>query len=165
MKTEVIRMKGVASVITIDDGKDKRNGYKRRFSKEEKEKRKDELRELIKRTVIKDGGRFVSFSPEKYGLLVAGVEQNGKLFFAVMNKDRNIEYVPMRETYKLMKEIPVDLSVLEFLLRQQSSTVIEMATESFNKDKYELITEIGICVYKHKKNMTEYRTKKKFQKK
>lgn len=90
---------------------------------------------------------------------------NGKLFFAVMNKDRNIEYVPMRETYKLMKEIPVDLSVLEFLLRQQSSTVIEMATESFNKDKYELITEIGIRVYKHKKNMTEYRTKKKFQKK
>ena len=40
-----------------------------------------------------------------------------------------------------------------------------MTTESFNKDKYELITEIGIRVYKHKKNMIEYRTKKKFQKK
>ena len=60
----------------------------------------------------RDGGKYVSFGVNADGILIAGICINKQYYFAMLNKDRNVEYFDASDKYSLLKEIPSNLSVL-----------------------------------------------------
>ena len=73
-------------------------------------------RDRIIRAINKDGGRYIEFNENEMGLLVCGVEYQNKLNFIFIDKDRRICCKHHGETYRLLREIPSQLSVLNYII-------------------------------------------------
>ena len=101
--------------------------------------------ERLMRAIEKDGGRYVAFNDTEFGLLVCGVEYQKKLNFIYIDKDRQICFKHHGESYKLMKEIPPQLSVLNYIYTRQRAELKEYLDNFFaDNDEMKLVTPIAI---------------------
>lgn len=140
---------------------------KKRRSAEERKASYERTKKRVADAIVKDGGRYVTFSGEiendsEIGLLVCAVEFEKKLYFLIIDKDRKIQIVHHGESYRLLKEIPGCLSVLNYIYVHQRPE-IRGAVEKFLEEngQYKLISEIAI---RPQKRPYEKRGKKPFEK-
>ena len=122
----------------------------KRRSAEERKASYEKTKERIINAINKDGGRYVTFpnsaeGESAAGLLICGVEFEKKLYFLYIDKDRQIRIMHHGESYRLIRELPNSLSVLNYVYNHQRNELraaIEMFIES--NDAYKLFTEIAI---------------------
>lgn len=116
----------------------------------------ENAKEKMKTVISRDGGKFVSFDNEHYGLLVAGVEHQKKLYFMLLDKDRRVDFVPMKETYTWLKEVPGNLSVLYYLYQHERNGLRERVEDWFaENESYTILGEIGIRKFENRGNGSE----------
>ena len=110
-------------------------------------------RDRVIRAINKDGGRYVEFSENEIGLLVCGVEYKGKLHFVFIDKDRQICCKHHGESYRLVRQIPPQLSVLNYIYTRQRSELKEYLENFFKEnEEMKLITDIAIRAPKKRQN-------------
>ena len=141
----------VNNTIAVDFAElySKNDKPRRVVKKVRRENYKEKLQEILKN----NGGKYISFKgdEEKYGLLVAGAEYNKKYWFVIMNKDRKIETVPVTTTFRNMRSIPGNLSVLDYLYQHESSSLYNSVRDWFEENEdYKLVDNIAIVVKKFK---------------
>ena len=152
---------------------------KKRRTREERKASYEQTKERIRNVILKDGGRYVTFPSDSEtdyaaGLLVCGLEFEKKLYFLYIDKDRQIRIMHHGESYKLLREIPASLSILNYIYNYQRNE-LKTAIENFFEDneEYKLFTEIAIRPYrrhtagdrKNKKFQNKKQTNKKEEKK
>ena len=127
---------------------------KKRRTREERKASYEQTKERIRNVILKDGGRYVTFPSDSEtdyaaGLLVCGLEFEKKLYFLYIDKDRQIRIMHHGESYKLLREIPASLSVLNYIYNYQRNE-LKTAIENFFEDneEYKLFTEIPIRPYR-----------------
>lgn len=155
----------VKSVEAIKLGK--RNGNKVTFQAESPA-------EKIKRGIIsactRDGGRYVKFF-DTAGILVAAVKMDNDFYFAVLDKDHKIQYFDSTERYSLIKEIPGELSVLNYLWLHDRSSLLNIVTTTFDTaavekdvcENFELITPIYIRIPARQSNSKKQMGRKNYK--
>ena len=125
-------------------------GQERRSLRERKANYKSSTERLV-RAIEKDGGRYVSFSDTEFGLLVCGVEYQKKLNFVYIDKDRQICCKHHGESYRLMKNIPPQLSVLNYIYTRQRAELKEYLDNFFeDNEEMRLVTPVAIRPLKPK---------------
>ena len=129
---------------------------KKRRTREDRKASYEQTKERICNVILEDGGRYVTFpsAPETdhaTGLLVCGLEFGKKLYFLFIDKDRQIRIMHHGESYKLLREIPASLSVLNYMYNYQRNE-LKTAIENFFEDneEYKLFTEIAIRPYRRR---------------
>ena len=152
---------------------------KKRRTREERKASYEQTKERMRNVILKDGGRYVTFPSEPEtehatGLLVGGVEFEKKLYFLYIDKERQIRIMHHGESYKLLREIPASLSVLNYIYNYQRNE-LKTAIENFfeENEEYKLFTEIAIRPYrrrtagdgKNRKFQNKKQTNKKEEKK
>jgi hypothetical protein len=129
--------------------------------------------EKIKRGIInactRDGGRFVKFF-ETVGILVGAVKMDNDFYFAVLDKDRKVQYFDSTERYSLLKEIPGELSVLNYLWLHDRASLLDIVTNTFMSadiddvcDKFELLTPIYIRIPQRQSNSKKQMGRKNYK--
>ena len=129
---------------------------KKRRTREERKASYEQTKERMRNVILKDGGRYVTFPSDSEtdyaaGLLVCGLEFEKKLYFLYIDKDRQIRIMHHGESYKLLREIPASLSVLNYIYNYQRNE-LKTAIENFFEDneEYKLFTEIAIRPYRRR---------------
>ena len=146
--------------------KQKNNGKK--FVKNDrpkvsKEERYEKSVEMLNSVIARDGGKFVTFDDVHY-LLVAGVEHNKHLYFMVMDKNRDFDFIPMKSTFKISRGVDVSMGIVNFLLERQRNDLVEtIETYLKNNDEYKVIAQ-GIKSFKRTNKNTGKKNFKKDKK-
>lgn len=116
------------------------------------EERKAKILETLTKAIKMDGGKFVNF-PDGQGLLLAGVEHEGHIYFMWMDGERCFNFEPVKTTYKIAREIGANMSVLNYLVEHQKNDVVDMIDSFLSaNEEYKLVTEVGIKKFFPKKN-------------
>lgn len=130
--------------------------------------------EKIKRGIInacqRDGGRYVRFA-DTDGILVAAVKMDNDFYFAVLDKDRKIQYFDSTERYSLIKEISGELSVLNYLWLHDRNSLLNIVTMAFDTmavekdvcDSFELITPLYIRIPERQSNSKKQMGRKNYK--
>lgn len=130
-----------------------------RQPKMSKEERKEQLVETLKKVITTDGGKFVRFEDKTY-LMMGGVEHDNHLYFMVMNCNRDIEFMPMKSTYRIARNVDASMGVVNYLLERQRNDIIDITMEFLNlNEEYNLLTELGVKPF-----VTRNNNNKKFKK-
>ena len=150
--SEVIKNSAVA--IDFGSEKKKRNGNNRSKSFRKPKLSLDEkmLESLIK-AVERDGGKYIKFNADQYGMLVGGVREIGgesNLYFVWIDNDRNIQIQSTYDTYKLLRDALVNVSILDYVVRNDRMYILNKLDAWFeqNKDKYSKVTDFVLPSYK-----------------
>lgn len=129
--------------------------------------------EKIKRGIIsactRDGGRYVKFF-DTAGILVAAVKMDNDFYFAVLDKDRKIQYFDSTERYSLIKEISGELSVLNYLWLHDRASLLDIVSNAFTTadiddvcEKFELLTPIYIRIPARQSNSKKQMGRKNYK--
>lgn len=130
-----------------------------------KEERYEKSLEALKSVISRDGGKFVSFDDKQY-LLVAGAEHDTHLYFMVMNKNREIEFIPMKSTFKIVREVDASMGVVNYLLERQKNDLVDIIMEYVNlNEEYKVVTDMGVKPYVRNSGFKKKPFNKKQQKK
>lgn len=104
----------------------------------------DKIRRSLINVCERDGGRYIHFD-ELFGILVGAVRIKDDYFFAIIDKDRKVQYVESTERYSLVKDIPGDLSVLNYLWMNDRISLLHIATTALNEVD-EILTPVYIRI-------------------
>lgn len=91
----------------------------------------DKIKETMKNACARDGGKYIDFGLNVNGILVGGcmyalLASDAKTpHFVLLDRDRNLTFVPATEKYSLLKEIPINLSILNYLWEHERIGVVE----------------------------------------
>lgn len=112
----------------------------------------DELKEGIIKSLESTGGKYVKFDDVNHteGILVCGIidaEDPNKIVqddicFAVINHNRNLIYVPYENRFSVMKEPSLKCSVLDWLYRNETATIVDTAIKGMEEDNVDIFTNI-----------------------
>ena len=133
----------------------------------DKQQRVEHTREMLTQTLQKDGGKFVTFGGGEDGILCAALEQDEKFYFLWLDKDRKTQITSTKESYKLLRDIPNNLSVLHYLYQTQRNYVVSVIQNwvEENSDDYKILGNVGVKVHKPKQNGGNNKSKKTNDKK
>ena len=146
-------IKSSAVVITFNNEKKtrKRSNHhsrdnvqrKPKMSKEELDKR---LTDSLIRAIERDGGKYIKFNADQYGMLVGGVRErggDGKLYFVWIDNDRNVQLNSTYDTYNLLYDSLVRLSILDYVVKTDRMYILNKLDAWFeqNEDKYSKVTD------------------------
>lgn len=136
------------------DGVESGNRNREWKPKVDKQQRAEQMREMLTRTLQKDGGKFITFGGGEDGILCAALEQDEKFYFLWLDKDRRTQVKSTKESYKLLREIPNNLSVLNYLYQTQRNYVVSVVQNwvDENGDDYKILGNVGVKAYKPKQN-------------
>jgi hypothetical protein len=134
-------------------------------TKEEKQKAYDNAVARLKKAVEKDGGRYIEFVDRDGGLnrgiLVAGVSENRRLYFAYLDKNRCMRQASQSDTYRLMRDIPVEFSVIDYLYRHEFKDFKNFISDRLEETGWELMTEIHLREPRFKKSESHQGNRKR----
>ena len=141
----------ISNGIAIEFGNQKRESRKSGAPRKPRADRPKppSARERVIKAIEKDGGRYIRTAGGEgpCGLLVCGVEsaKDGSIKFMYIDKDRQINIVDHGESYKLVREVPAEMNVLNYIYMNQRNE-LRKYMENFiaENDDFKLITEIGI---------------------
>lgn len=127
----------------------------------------DEIKQSVTTALEKVGGKYVHFDDINHteGLLVAGVIDSidgvvsaDNICFAVVDRDRNVQYVNNNEHFSILREVPNNLSVLDYLYTRESKCIYDRVVSQMKSEGVEMFTKNYIYVPKSK--MGDVKTKK-----
>ena len=149
------------------DGVESGNKNREKRPRVDKQQRVEHTREMLTQTLQKDGGKFVTFGGGEDGILCAALEQDEKFYFLWLDKDRKTQITSTKESYKLLRDIPNNLSVLNYLYQTQRNYVVGVVQNwvEENGDDYKILGNVGVKAHKTKQNGGNNKSKKNNDKK
>ena len=149
------------------DGVESGNKNREKKPRVDKQQRVEQTREMLTQTLQKDGGKFVTFGGGEDGILCAALEQDEKFYFLWLDKDRKTQITSTKESYKLLRDIPNNLSVLNYLYQTQRNYVVGVVQNwvEENSDDYKILGNVGVKAHKTKQNGSNNKSKKNNDKK
>ena len=149
------------------DGVESGNKNREKRPRIDKQQRVEQIREMLTQTLQKDGGKFITFGGGDDGILCAALEQDEKFYFLWLDKDRKTQITSTKESYKLLRDIPNNLSVLHYLYQTQRNYVVGVVQNwvEENSDDYKILGNVGVKAYKPKQNGGNNKSKKNNDKK
>lgn len=144
------------------DGVESGNKNREKKPRVDKQQRVEQTREMLTQTLQKDGGKFVTFGVGEDGILCAALERDEKFYFLWLDKDRKTQIKSTKESYKLLREIPNNLSVLNYLYQTQRNYVVGVVQNwvEANSDDYKILGNVGVKAHKPKQNGGNNKSKK-----
>ena len=142
----------------VIDFNDRKRKYQRRVrTKEDRKQAFDDSVTRLKRAVEKDGGRYIEFEDRSTGtsvkgILLAGVSVNKKLYFAFMDKNRIIRKAYHGDTYRLIREIPIEFSVIDYIYRHDYKEFKALVEAGLDATGWELLTNVQLREPRYKKS-------------
>ena len=121
---------------------------RRKLSAEEKKAAyENSLKRLVK-AVEKDGGRYIEFIDRDGGLnrgiMVAGIKDNNRLCFAYYDKNKTIRQAFHGDTYRLLRDIPIEFSIIDYLYRHEFNDFKALIEEKLKETGWELLTDVTL---------------------
>lgn len=116
---------------------------------------KEEAKRKCINAIKRDAGKYVDFSDEGIiGLLAGACVYNGWANFLIIDKDKKIIPIKAINTYHIVKNIPANLSVLDYLKRDQPEFLQEITEDFIKNDKLvsEQLGKISISYEFEKRN-------------
>ena len=149
------------------DGVESGNKNREKKLRVDKQQRVEQTREMLTQTLQKDGGKFITFGGGEDGILCAALEQDEKFYFLWLDKDRKTQITSTKESYKLLRDIPNNLSVLHYLYQTQRNYVVGIVQNwvEENSDDYKILGNVGVKAHKSKQNGGNNKSKKTNDKK
>ena len=149
------------------DGVESGNKNREKRPRVDKQQRVEQTREMLTQTLQKDGGKFITFGGGEDGILCAALEQDEKFYFLWLDKDRKTQITSTKESYKLLRDIPNNLSVLYYLYQTQRNYVVGVVQNwvEENSDDYKILGNVGVKAHKTKQNGGNNKSKKTNDKK
>ena len=149
------------------DGVESGNKNREKRPRIDKQQRVEQTREMLTQTLQKDGGKFITFGGGEDGILCAALEQDEKFYFLWLDKDRKTQITSTKESYKLLRDIPNNLSVLYYLYQTQRNYVVGVVQNwvEENSDDYKILGNVGVKAHKTKQNGGNNKSKKNNDKK
>lgn len=149
------------------DGVESGNKNREKRPRIDKQQRVEHTREMLTQTLQKDGGKFVTFGGGEDGILCAALEQDEKFYFLWLDKDRKTQITSTKDSYKLLRDIPNNLSVLYYLYQTQRNYVVGVVQNWIeeNSDDYKILGNVGVKAHKTKQNSGNNKSKKTNDKK
>ena len=149
------------------DGVESGNKNREKRPRVDKQQRVEQTREMLTQTLQKDGGKFVTFGGGEDGILCAALERDEKFYFLWLDKDRKTQITSTKESYKLLRDIPNNLSVLYYLYQTQRNYVVGVVQNwvEENSDDYKILGNVGVKAHKTKQNSGNNKSKKTNNKK
>jgi len=166
--SEIIKKSAVA--IDFSSERKKRNGNNRSNSFRKPKLSKEELDRKMSESLIKaverDGGKYIKFNADQYGMLVGGVREIGgehNLYFVWIDNDRNIQIQSTYDTYKLLRDALVNVSILDYVVRNDRTYILNKLDAWFeqNEDKYSKVTDFVLPSYRRNSRNFNKNFKKK----
>lgn len=113
---------------------------------------KEEAKRKIIAACRRDAGKYISFTDENIvGLLVGAVMKDNWPHFVLIDKDRKPAYVRSDSVFKIVKEIPANLSILDYLLNNQEDFIYDVAEDAVKNSDYEALTKVTVR-YENERN-------------
>ena len=149
------------------EGVESRNKNREKKPRVDKQQRVEQTREMLTQTLQKDGGKLVTFGGGEDGILCAALEKDEKFYFLWLDKDRKTQITSTKESYKLLRDIPNNLSVLNYLYQTQRNYVVGVVQNwvEENGDDYKILGNVGVKAHKTKQNGGNNKSKKNNDKK
>ena len=149
------------------DGVESGNKNREKRPRVDKQQRVEQTREMLTQTLQKDGGKFITFGGGEDGILCAALEQDEKFYFLWLDKDRKTQITSTKESYKLLRDIPNNLSVLYYLYQTQRNYVVSVVQNwvEENSDDYKILGNVGVKAHKTKQSGGNNKSKKTNNKK
>ena len=149
------------------DGVESGNKNREKRPRVDRQQRVEQTREMLTQTLQKDGGKFITFGGGEDGILCAALEQDEKFYFLWLDKDRKTQITSTKESYKLLRDIPNNLSVLYYLYQTQRNYVVGVVQNwvEENGDDYKILGNIGVKAHKTKQSGGNNKSKKTNDKK
>lgn len=92
---------------------------------------KEEAKRKILAAVKRDAGKYINFESENVsGLFVGACMYNNWPHFILLDKDRKPVFVNYNSTFKIVKEVPANLSILDYLRKTQEDYLYGVATDA-----------------------------------
>jgi hypothetical protein len=141
------------------DFESRKNRHQNKFRTAEDRKKSYEASVVrLKKAVEKDGGRYIEFVDSdgslSKGILLAGVkdatDEKKRLYFAYLDKNRIIRRSYHGDTYRLLREIPVEFGIIDYLYRHEFKDFKQMVEDSIQETGWEVLTKIMLREPKHK---------------
>ena len=144
------------------DGVESGNKSREKKPRVDKQQRVEQTREMLTQTLQKDGGKFVTFGVGEDGILCAALERDEKFYFLWLDKDRKTQIKSTKESYKLLREIPNNLSVLNYVYQTQRNYVVGVVQNWIeqNSDDYKILGNVGVKAHKPKQSGGNNKSKK-----
>lgn len=155
----------VAMEFTAEDLKRKKftSNNKKQKPKETPEEREVRFNKKIEDVVNKDGGHYIEFT-NGVGLLVAGAKDDKNYYFVWLDRDRKVKLTDIRSTFHLIREVPISMSITDYLLRNDRKCLVDIVEDFFQEDDtIHLIGRINLGRYfnNDKKSNKNKKLKKK----
>lgn len=153
--------------LNLNRGKRVNNDKRPRIKREERKPRvktDEEYIAQLEAAMQKAGGRYVKFDDIDHteGLMIAGVQcKNGSYMFAVMNRDRKVQFIGNNEHFSVIRDVPASLYVLDYIYHREPETLLNFANNTFTEDEIKLITKMYIKVVKKTNKDNKKQTKKR----
>ena len=149
------------------DGVESGNKNREKRPRVDKQQRVEQTREMLTQTLQKDGGKFITFGGGEDGILCAALEQDETFYFLWLDKNRKTQITSTKESYKLLRAIPNNLSVLYYLYQTQRNYVVGVVQNwvEENSDDYKILGNVGVKAHKTKQNGGNNKSKKNNDKK
>ena len=141
----------------IDFNDQKRKNQRRVRTKEDRKQAFEDAVARLKRAVEKDGGRYVEFEDRftgstVRGILLAGVSVNKRLYFAFMDKNRSIQKAYHGDTYRLLREIPIEFSVVDYIYQHDYKDFKALTEARLDDTGWEQLTNVQLREPRYKKS-------------
>lgn len=146
---------------------------KKKFTNRKPSRSVNDIKEGIVKSLETTGGKYVKFDDINHteGILVCGVIDadnpdnctDNDICFAVINHNRTLVYVNCNERFAVMREPSMKCSILDWLYRNETSTITEAAKETLNYDGVHIFTNVYLMeppVEKPKSNKKNKKNKK-----
>lgn len=147
---------------------------KKVLTDEDKKRGFNEALARLKKAVEKDGGRYIEFIDKDGGLnrgiLIAGVqdgngEKNKKLYFAYLDKNRTVRRSYHGDTYRLLRDIPVEFGVIDYLYRHEFKEFKQSVKDKLAATGWNVLTNVVLREPYRKPAPNKKYGKKNFNKK
>ena len=160
---------GVIDLTQNRRGRVKNDNSRKLSAEEKKAAYENSLKRLVK-AVEKDGGRYIEFVDKDGGLnrgiMVAGIKDGNRLCFAYYDKNKTIRQAFHGDTYRLLREIPIEFSIIDYLYRHEFNDFKATVEEKLNATGWELLTDVTLKkpFFERKDGDKHKNGKKKFRK-
>lgn len=147
---------------------------KKVMTDEDKKKGFNEALARLKKAVEKDGGRYIEFIDRDGGLnrgiLIAGVqdgngEKDKKLYFAYLDKNRTVRRSYHGDTYRLLRDIPVEFGIIDYLYRHEFKDFKQTVEDKLAATGWNVLTNVVLREPRHKPEPNKKFGKKNFKNK
>lgn len=120
---------------------------------------KETARKKVLNAVKRDAGKYISFPDEGItGLFAGACMYDNYPHFVIIDKDRKAQYVNADNVFTMVKQVPGNLSILDYLREHEPEFIQEVAENAIKNSS--VSQQLGEIVVKYNYNPTQNFSKK-----